>query len=348
MGAGAGLAAQVGIATEAVVGTPVAVTTFTRFNPGETLERRPNFVQGKGLPASSGGLAPLAARRLETSHDAGGGIQIDAPTKGLGKWLQHMLGSYAATAAQIAATTAYRQIHNLAVPDGKTFTLQKGVPSTDGTLNPLTFSGCKILDWTLTSGPNAIATIDLTIDAIDVQPSGAGPLGLQTASYDATTGEFAFHQLQVAIASAMTVVSGLWTPTAPASPGVVRQVSLKGGFPRDNTRWQAGSTTKAEALANDYQPITGQLDVDFASMALYNEFATNVSTVLQFTFLGALIAAGNFYTLQFTMPAAFLESGSSPKVASNGVVTSSYPFTALDDGVNGVLQVEFISTDATI
>lgn len=347
MSLGAGLAAQIGIANEATPGTPVAVTTFTKFLPGETLQRRPTFTQGMGLGA--GDLVPLAARRTETSHDGGGGLTFNVPTKGLGKWLQAMMGSYSATATQIATSTAYQQIHNIGSADGKTFTLQKGVPSIDGAVNPLTFAGCKVIDWTLTSGPNAIATLALTIDAMDVQPTGAGALGLQAASFSASTAEFAFHQLAVSTFSAYTTTSGLWTPTSPTSPGVVRNVSLKGGQPKDATRWQAGSVIKAEALVNDFQTITGQIDIDFASMALYTQFAANTAIGLQLLFTGAAIAgSSNSFQLGFTAPAVYLESGSTPQVASNGVVTVSYPITALQDASGNSLQAFVISSDTTV
>jgi hypothetical protein len=345
MAIGSGLAAQVGIANETVVNTPVAVSTFTEFT-SETLDARPTFAQGVGLRA--GGLVPRSARRQLTSLDGGGSVTFDAPTKGLGKWVQAMFGSYSTTAVQLAATPAYQQIHNLGSADGKTFTLQKGAPSIDGTVNPLTFSGCKVLDWTFTSQPNAIANFALTIDAMGVAPTGAGALALQTASYSAATSLYSFNQVAVQSFSAMTLVSGLWTPTSPTAMGVVRNVSLKGGQPKDNTRWQAGSLSKAEALVNNFQPVTGQIDLDFASMALYNQFVANTSTGIQITCTGGVAGGSNNYTLQFTMPACFLESGSTPKVSGPGVITVSYPFTALDDGTNGAVQCNIISTDITV
>ena len=346
MAIGSGLAGQVGIANEVTVNTPVAVTTFTEFDPGETLDVRPTFVQGRGLRA--GGLVERSARRVLTSYDGGGDITFDVPNKGLGKWMQAMIGSYGTTAVQMGVTTAYQQIHNVASADGKTFTLQKGVPSIDGTVNPLTFSGCKCTAWDLTSAPNAIAKLKVTVDAMNVQPTGAGALGLQTASYTASTGLYSFNQVTAQTFSAYTVASGLWTPTSPVSMGVVKNINLKGGQPKDVTRWQAGSTNKAEQLVSDYQPITGQIDVDFASMANYNNFIANTGQGIVITFTGPTAGSPNNYTLQYIMPAAFFETGSTPKVATNGVVTVSYPIKVLDDGVNGALQVNIISTDTVV
>jgi len=341
---GAGLAAQIGIANETVVNTPVAVTTFTEF-VSESLDRRPNFAQGLGLRA--GGLVGRSVRRLEVSHDGGGSVDIHPPTKGLGKWMQAMMGSYTTTATLLTGV-AYQQIHNLGSADGKTFTLQKGAPSVDGTVNPLTFSGCKVNDWTFSAAPNALVDLQCNIDAMDVAPTGAAALALQTASYTATAGVWAFNQVTVSTFAAMTVVSGLWTPTTPTALVNVRNVSLKGGQPKDNSRWVAGATVKAEALVNDFQPITGQLDIDFASMALYNQFAGNTSVGIQINLTGSLINGANFFLLQFTLPACFLESGSTPKVGNAGIITVSYPFTALDDGTNGAAQVQIVSTDTVV
>lgn len=346
MALGSGLAGQFGIKTEVTPNTPVAVDLFTRFDAGETLERRPNYAQHVGLAA--GALVPPSSGRVEVSHDAGGDVTFDAPMRGLGRYVQHMFGS-TAVPTQILTTTAYRQIHNLGSSDGKTFTAQKGVPRTDGTVEPFTLSGCKITQWTLTAAPNAIVKLKVTIDAMDITTAAAGGVStLQTASYSLSPALFAFNQLAVTLASAYTTVSGLWTPTAPAAAGVVRNFTLNGGQPKDTARWQAGSTVKAEALTADYQIPTGSVDVDFASRSLFDQFAGNGSTVLQAALTGPDAGGGNLYTLLFTMPAVFLEQGSSPKVASNGVVTVTYPFSALADGSGNALQCEIISTDTTI
>lgn len=348
MAIGAGLAAQVGIANETTPNTPVAVTTFTKFLT-ETLEARPNFVQGAGLGGAL--LIEEAARRYLVSQDAGGGVTFEVPNKGLGKWMQAMMGSYSTATTQLGASAAYQQIHNVGSTDGKSFTLQKGIPDIAGTVNPLTLAGCKVMDWTLTSSPNAIATLALTIDAQSVQPTGAGALGLQTASYSASTALYTFNELQAQTFAAYTTAAGLWTPTSPTEYKI-RNLTLKGGQPKDNTRWVSNTTTKAEQVVNNWQPVTGTLDIDFgvgaSAMAWYNQFVGNSSIGLQLTFTGPLIASTYFNTLQFTMPAIFLEQGTTPQVSGPGVVSASIPFTALSDASGNALQSQIISTDTTV
>ncbi|HEX5347851.1 MAG TPA: phage tail tube protein [Pseudonocardiaceae bacterium] len=346
MAIGSGLAGQLGIKTEVTPGTPVAVDQFTRFDPGETLQRRPNFAQHVGLAA--GALVPPSSGRYEVSHDAGGDVTFDVPMRGMGRWVQPMFGS-TATPVQILSTTAYRQIHNLGSSDGKTFTLQKGVPRRDGTVEPFTFAGCKITQWALTAAANGLVKIKMTVDAVDVSTSAAGGVStLQAASYSLAPSLFTFLNMTVSLATAYTTVSGLWTPTSPTAIGIIRGLTLNGGQPKDVAAWQAGSATKAEQLVNDYQTPTGSVDVDFASRSLFDQFAGNTSTVLQINLTGPDAGGGNPYLLQFTLPAAFLESGSTPQIASNGVVTVSYPFAGLADASGNALQAQIVSTDTSI
>jgi hypothetical protein len=346
MAIGSGLAAQFGIANETVVNTPVAVTTFTEGDT-EGVVARPNFTQGVGL--AGGGLVPEAGRRLLTSMDGGGPFTFDIPNKGLGKWMQAMMGSYSTTATVLVGS-AYQQIHNLGSTDGKTFTFQKGIPDIAGTVNPLTFGGCKLTDWTVSAAPNGRVNLQATIDAMSVAPTGAGALGLQTATYPAV-GLFGFNNVTVSTFAAYTTVANLLTPTTPTAL-TVRNLTLKGGQPKDTTRWGSGSATKGEQLVNNFQPITGTIDVDFgvgaSSMAFYNQFVANTSIGIQVNVTGTLIGGSNYNQLQFTMPACFLEAGSTPTVTGPGVVTVSYPFTALKDATGNALQVQIVSTDTTV
>jgi len=347
MAIGAGIAAQVGIANETVVNTPVAVTVFTAFT-SEGLDRRPNTVQGLGL--SAGALIEDVARFQEVSHDAGGPLQFNIPTKGFGKYAQAMMGSYATTATLLAGS-AYQQIHNSGSADGKTFTCQVGAPSIDGVVNPKTLSGCKVNDWTLTAAPNGIVDLALTVDAMDIAPTGAGALALQTASYAAGAGLFGFNQVTFSTFAAYTTVAGLWTPTTPSTV-VARNITFKGGQPKDNTRWGSGSSVKAEALVNDYQPITAQIDIDFGlgatPMGYYNQFAAATSIGVQINCTGTLIGGTNNYLLQLTGPAAIIETGATPKVTGPGIITVSYALKFKRDSLGNGLQMQIVSTDTSV
>lgn len=345
MAIGGGLATQIGIVKESVVNTAVAVTAF---NPliSSSLMQRIQTAQDMGLQA--GQMVPFAARRIITGLDGGGDVQFNIASKAFGRWAQMGMGS-TPTAAQISTSGAYTQFHSLGSADGVTFTIQHGIPSTDGTVNPFTFSGCKCTAWELAAAPGGLMTWKATIDFMTAAPTGSGALGLQTASYSADQ-NFGFNNVTVGTFSAMTIVSSLWTPTSPTSPGVVRNISLKGGQAKKVDRWQAGSQVKAEALGNAFIQPTGQLDIDYASNALYTKYAAGTSLGLQISATGAIIGTSgtNVATVQFTMPACVLEQGSAPVSNGPDVVTVSYPFSVLDDGTNGAMQCYIISTDAAV
>jgi len=83
-------------------------------------------------------------------------------------------------------------------------------------------------------------------------------------------------------------------------------------------------------------------------MALYTQFAANTSTGIQINCTGSLIGGANYFLLQFTAPAGFLESGSTPKVTGPGVITVSYPLTFLRDATGNALQIQIVSTDTSV
>jgi hypothetical protein len=174
---GSNLSGQFGIANETTVGTAVPVTTFIEVNSAN-LESRKNTAQGGGLRGPGSGVQ-RAQRRSLISADGGGDVELYATTKGMGKIVQAMMGSYSTTATVIASTTAYRQIHNVGSPDGHAFTAQVGLPSVDATVNPLTYAGCKVTAWELSCAPNGLLTLKLTVDTMTAgQPTGAGCVGV--------------------------------------------------------------------------------------------------------------------------------------------------------------------------
>lgn len=341
---GSALGSQIGIVKESVVNTPVAVTVFNPFL-SESLIPRITEAYDMGLQATQ--LAPLAARRVITGIDAGGDVTFNVASKGFGRWVQAALGS-SPTATQISTSGAYTQFHQMGSADGVSWTIQKGMPETGGTVDPLTFSGSKITAWELAAAPGGLMTFKATVDSMNVQPTGAGALGLQAASYSVDQ-NFGFNQCAWSTFSAMTVVSSLWTPTTPTALKV-RNMSIKGGQPKKVDRWIAGSSTKDEQLGNAFTIATGSIDIDYASTTFQAAYLAGTTVGLQMSATGAIIGTSgtNVATVQCTMPAVKLEQGSSPVASGPDVITVSYPFSIFDDGTNGSMQMYIISTDSVV
>jgi len=344
MAIGSGLAAQIGIAKESVVNTPVAVTAFNPFLTS-TLMPRITTAEDKGLQA--GQLAPFASRRVITGLDGGGDVTFNVASKAFGRWLQASMGS-TPTATQIGTSGVYSQFHNLGSADGTTFTIQVGSPETGGTVDPLTFSGSKVTAWELNAQPGGLLTFKATIDSMQVQPTGAGALGLQAASYSADQ-NFGFSDCDWFSFNAMTVVSNLWTPTSPTALKV-RNMTIKGGQPKKTDRWIAGQLTKDEQLGNAFTLATGQIDIDYSATTFQAAYLAGTNIGLQMNANGAVIGTSgtNVATVQVTMPAVKLEQGSTPQISGPDVITVTYPFTVYDDGTNGSMQIYVLSTDTAV
>lgn len=177
-----GLGAAIVATPETTYGQAAALTSAQpyEFN-SETLELKKTIVQGKGL--RSGGLHLRAARRVVTMYATSGGINLDLPTRYLNIWLYQMFGSKGqplAALTQDATTGAYKSVHAPGPMLGSSLTIQKGVPSVDGTsANPLTYPGVKFMDWTLSVATGAIASLAVTIDGRnELGGTGTGGAGI--------------------------------------------------------------------------------------------------------------------------------------------------------------------------
>ena len=422
MAVGSGLSSTFGIATEATVGTPVAVTRFAEFD-SESLSMKKHTVQGVGL--RGGALTKRGSRRQVTSREAGGSVAFDAPTASFGLFLQHMIGSFSTTPTSLGGGL-FQQIHHTGSLQGKPFTTHMVKPDTSGVLtqNAYTYVGCKVTDWDISGAANGEVKVSLTIDAIDQAtpsnnfagttlsssasanassistaatiaagsyiligsgltaevvvtgtPTGAGPftipvspnlayahasasavtsatavnygaaVALQAASYTAGTSIFSYDAAgsQLIAGGVTTVVSGLWTNTGGVAVGNVRSVSVKGTNPLKTDRLGIGSALKSEQLENDYRSYMLDAEIEYTSPYFYQNYAadTALCMVLKFT------APGGGY-LQLFMPAVFQNDGTDPDVAGPDILIPKLSFEALDDGVNGTIQVVYVSTDAAV
>jgi len=347
MSIGSGLASQIGFATESVVGTAQTVTRFFPFE-SETIELKPGYKQAGGMRA--GAQLPLSGGFVQTYLEAGGDINLDFPAKGAGLLLQHMLGSFGATATQMGATAAYQQIHVLGADTGKTFTTQKGAPRTDGTVEPITYPGCKFTGWELDCATGDIVKLKLTVDAANELSTATTPAGpaLASASYSTGLSFFNFTQGALISGGTPTLAAGVYSLVGGAAVAAVRAINLKGSIPRAGDRQFLGSMTKAEQIANGWLALTGTVDVEFANRVMYDLWRSNVVSGLQLTFTGPVIGTPNKSLLDWLLPFTFL-TGKSPNVDNPDILTMQIPFQAFTaDTAVPPIQVLYQSTDTVV
>ncbi|WP_279581747.1 phage tail tube protein [Fodinicola feengrottensis] len=326
---------------------PPQVCVFFEFN-SETHELKKTVVEGKGLHA--GGQYDRAARRAYVKRDVNGGFDLNVANKGFGLLLQNMLGSFSATAVQIGVTGAYKQVHAPGSLQGKTMTVQKGVPQTNGTVIPITYTGVKFSDWEISCKEGEIATLKLTVDAWDELNPNTSPAGpaLATASYPVAS-EFHFAQANLLLGGTATTTSGVTSVASGVNIASVTNCSIKQSNPFKADRYFYGSNgRKAEQIENATHALTGQLDVEFVTQAaVYDLFTSDAAVALEVSFVGPSIGASN-YTLDIIIPNIHFD-GETPKIGGPDVLSSmTMPFTGLDDQVNNPIQITYISTDTAV
>lgn len=340
MATGSGLDAQFGFAEEATWGTTVTPDHFVEFN-SESITREPTFLEPTGL--RPGVKHKRVARVRQSRLDITGEVEVEFATKGMGLLVKHMLGSDLAAPVQIGVTTAYRQAHTPGGYVGKGLTMQVGRPEPDGTVQPFTYVGCKIPQWSFTVEDNEIPMLTLNVDGRDEDEAEV----LASASYVTGAEIFDFSQATLTLGGTATTTGGVTSIAGGvAVTTIITEMTVEGETPMANERYGLGSGgIKAEQLENDTPTITGELSAEFSKAELYDVFRDNTTTAMELKFEGALIgASGENDTLSFIFPAVKLKEAA-PNVEGPDVVQMTTTFEAYSDGTNPVVQVMIISDE---
>lgn len=358
---GSGLNSQLLGITEATFGVAPTLTNPTCWEfKSETLEGKKTTVQGEGLHA--GGLYNRARRRVLTNWDAGGGIVMDLPSNKLNLLLKMMMGSADTsvlatngTLAQIASTTAWSAVHIPGNVEGHSFTLQKGVPTTAGVVQPFTYVGCKVTDWEIACQTGEIAQLTLTVDARN-ELGGAGnsdPLNGSVPALgtwtDPATDLFHFREATLSTGATVTTTSNVSSGNFTGDAlGQVKSISVKQSMALDTTRYFLGSNGfKGEQIENGLRSITGSFVIEWDTTAMYNAFAADTPMSLLLSFVGPQIGVSTHNEeLDILIPAIKLD-GEAPKIPGPAVVTQSVNFSGLDDETNNPIQITYTTSDIT-
>lgn len=309
---------SVGLGVESTYGTGVTPTRWFEFI-SEDLDFRKQVKQGKGLRV--GARVDRSARRVVVTADAGGGLELECISKGLGLLWQACLGT---GVSNLVGGTTYQQLFTLGdvLPS---LTLQKGIPRIDGTVDAYTFLGATVEDWELNFGNADIPRLKVGLDARDVTTATA----YAAPSYAAAASLFSF--------SSATLSSGTFTaPTttalaSAATPlGNVRGGSIKVKNGIATGRYSIGGAgRKDRQVVQGVREIAGKIDVEYASTALRDAILADTPMSLVLTYTAEALSTG-LATLQLALPEIKLDS---ELVKANGgdVPMQSIQFTVLDN-----------------
>lgn len=289
-----GLSSQFGIKTESVVGTGVTVTLFNPLNDPPAIANVADRLPVMGIQA---GRTTQWAKALG-KQKVGGTIKMHLYNKPMATFMTHMFGSVVD-----AGAGPYTHTSTPGSLKGKSFTAQGGLPDIAGTVNPFTWTGCKIKSWTIAAQVGQIASLDLDVFAMAEDADGTPALA--TATY--LSGILPFTFVQCSITSAA------------ASLGVVSSMTLTGNNGLAEDRFGLGSATAGEALDSDRRSYTGTIEVEFLSMVAYNLYLAGTDVALVFTFTNGtdllVITTNAYYT------------GATPTGSGSTTLKQSLPFT---------------------
>lgn len=357
-----GLSGQVGAVAESAYGTPVTVTHFYEFL-SETLTFTPAWLDGMGL--KSGQAYNRASRTVQSQFTAAGDVVMEhtigsaanAVADSMGFWWKFALGSALVTPTVITGT-AYKQVHTNGSKAGQFLTCQVGRPQISGvTVQPFTYTGVKVTDWSFSCNDNQIAQLTVTCDGQTELTS----TGLAAASYPTPNGLFAFSDASVMTLGGTASTSGGETTIAAGSAlgSRVNGITLTGSTPMKVDRYGLGNAgLKGEPIENAIPTITGTLATEFFSRTeLYDVFKTSGTQPLQIDFAkfdsagnDAAGASGgsNPYRLSIILPAVKFKT-SAVNIAGPDVIPQSVGFQAYDDGsgTNPVIQIKLVSKESS-
>lgn len=320
-----GLAAQLGAVAEDTWGTYKAPTSFIEFTE-ESLALAIERIESPGLRASNRVLRTdrwaAGQKRVE------GSISFEAPSKGLGLWLKHALGSVSISTPS-GATNSRLHAHTLGDPYGLGLTVQVGRPDTGGTVRAFSYTGCKIDELTLSNSVDEFLMVECSMVGEDETTSES----LATASYPSSVQLFNWTQGAITIGG--------------SSVGVVSDFEVTVANAHKSDRYFLGAQTMSEPIIAGMTEITGSMTVEFDSLTNYNRFVNGTVAAVTATWTASTAIEGAFYPyVEVSLPDVRFD-GTTPVVGGADVLAIDLPFKALYDGSDQPITINVQTEDTT-
>lgn len=286
-----GAEAQIGWVSESTVGTAVTVTKFLPFR-SENIKQNINYLDTQTLSSR------LTLRKTKKgTSTVEGGFTTELPNTTLATLLKHAMGSVATT-----GTGPYTHTFTPGTTTALGLTVQVGRPDASGTVQPFTYAGCKVAEWTINATQGEIATLIVALIGMTETTATA----LATASYDSSWSPFVFTE------ASLTVAAG--------AENSVRELSLTGKN-QINPRFRLGSGTSKNPLGIGVREYTGTVTTDFDGLTDYNRFVNGTEA--------ALVATFNNGTQTLTITSNVQFVGETPEVSGNDLLAQALPFRCL-------------------
>jgi Phage tail tube protein len=317
------------MAKETTYATPATVTRFLEYN-SETIKQTIARLDSMGLRPSR--------RILRTNQwlpgriSVTGDTEMEVQTNGFGLLFRAMLGEeVGAKYTQPNAgsfPTVYEGKFRVGATDGTSWTIQKAMGSSDGTVRAFTYGGAKVDKWELHAEENGFLKLKSTWDAANESTS----IGLAAAAY--TAGSIPLSYVGAVLKYGGSEVTNIkkFTLTGANNFGLARY------FMREKRE-------KKEQLEDKLRTLTGSIDVEFENLSQYEKYAKSEEATLEANFQGKLIAGTYNYGVNVKLAAVRFD-GETPVVPGPGIVDVSIPFTALEAGTEATAcEIVYTTTD---
>ncbi|WP_160665336.1 phage tail tube protein [Pseudarthrobacter sp. ATCC 49987] len=335
---------SIGLKKETTYGTAVTVDRFPEF-VDESLAWNPTFVQGAGMRVGS--RLARSRRRVLAKQSAGGDINVELVSKGLGVFLEALFGSAVSTAVP-AQAGVFQQLYTPTTTDPlNSYTIQKGIPTLGGgAVTPMTFLGAVCTSGEFSASNADIVKLKTSWEAKEVKTD------TPYAAPSYVIGEELFHFAQGAI-----TIGGSQTPptaSALATGGTVAATIEDFTVSFDNKIDDGGFNLGAGGKRGR-RPVVGMADAkgkvtaEYSDTVLRDAYLNQTPLALTLTFTAATtIGTSAKPVLQIHLPDIRLE-GELPKSGGGSVIKQSIDFTVLDGLVAGApICVALVTTDTAI
>lgn len=306
---------QVGHGRETVHGTPVTVSRFHEFNPGNAIKWDAGIKQS--MPIRVGAIGDRADREYTSGGSGKGTFEAPLLSKGFGLWLESCFGT--ATSTLVAATT-FQQVFT----PGRTgtvrppFSWQEGHPRTDGVVDPYSYAGCTVQSFSLSQPMNDCVTLSAEIDAKSLATATA----LATAAFPTGASLYEFDQAVVQYGGTLTAP----TATALASMAGGTTSTEMRSFEQtvnnnvDVDRWNMSAGVRSQPTFGKTE-ITISAEMEYQSTTWRDAYINRTSNSLLITWTTTEALSTGFATLQIAIPVLRQTSPMPPDITDGATPT---------------------------
>jgi hypothetical protein len=303
--------AQLMVGEESTYGTLVTPDRSYEFRT-EGLQRSINRIESQAIRK---GTRLLRSDRWAPGQEiTEGSITAEIAYQSFGLWLKHALG--AVSIAETVTGEVYEHTYTLGALEQHSLTAQVGLDDI-----PKTYSGIVINEWTLQTGVDEYATLDLSLSGREEDLSE--PLAAVNYPDPMTLLPFTHASLDIA-----------------GSEILVNQATISGNNQMTTGRHRLGSPLPRRPVEDNYREITGNINADFDSLAQYNRYVNGEEAQLVLAWVGPEIGTtGENYELRATLNVR--SDGQTPTVGGFEEIRQEPSFKVVDP-TDGSPDVELL------